>query len=142
MGLLLISIAVGIIVFSIVMVIVKHYDGHLLWLFLLIPPIMVGIIWNPLPSVKDYKYVAEIHMPTSEDGVLTKIYFNNFSQDGDQVTIEKFIRTGYIHWLDFDNTEQSLKPVIITLKDNNGNFIYTDRLNNVTFNDNIIATQP
>jgi hypothetical protein len=122
----------------------RDREFNWLWTLALIPCLVAfTLLWSEAShSVQDYKYSAEVHMPKSSEGIMTQVYFNEYIQNKNQVTIEKFVTIEHTHWTDFDNKEQSLKPVIITLIDNNGNFIYTDRVNKVTLNDNIVATQP
>ena len=91
--------------------------------------------------VAEFKYEALVTTPDNAKGSQTTIYFNEFQQSGNKIVIEDFA-TRALHFGDFGNTDKSFKTIIITLSDNDGKFIYTDRVKGKTFDDNVIATQP
>jgi hypothetical protein len=90
------------------------------------------------PSEQNYPLQTSIQL-TGEIHQ-TEIYFQEFVQDGNKVTIKNYATVNY-PWTDFNFARLNEHPITITLSDNEGNFIYTDRRTGITHNENIGAIQ-
>jgi hypothetical protein len=107
---------------------------HILWAILLIF-VAIPIAFSH-PPISDYSKMAEV----SIDDETTQIFFNEFEQHGNIITIDEYA-TRNLHWTDFKFIEV-YQDLNIALLDNDDKFIYTDRETKETYNENKVATQP
>jgi hypothetical protein len=112
--------------------------------FLLIPTILVvvlpySITINNHPSKTTYQYRSEITL-TNESQI--HVYFNQFTQTDKEVIIMNYAEDNGGSWTSFKGYNIGNKKLIIDLTDNEGKFIYKDRITGQIYNENNIATQP
>lgn len=92
-----------------------------------------------IPSVSsDYPLVTSATI--GGDDYRTAIYFKEFTQNGNEVVIYEYAVKA-LHWSDFNHEDVITTPLTITLLDNRGKFIYTDRRTGETFNEALGGTQ-
>ena len=95
------------------------------------------------PPTNNYPYQAKITLNNRDNK--TDIYFSQFSQEGNIVTIPQYVIHA-THWADFDAYNLITTPLVIILTDNDNKFIYDNRLTGESYNNpvksNSPATQP
>jgi hypothetical protein len=107
-------------------------------IMLLSIPVVCIMIPQIVPSEQNYPLQTSVLL--TGDVRWTAIYFQEFTQEGNKVTINNYATVNY-PWTDFNFARLNEHPITITLSDNEGNFIYTDRRIGITHNKNIGAIQ-
>jgi len=137
MGIQLLIVGVILLVLSLILSIVRKNALWILVLLLIIPVAIGSSLAISTPPTTEYPYSTTITLNNNA----TTIYFVEYQQNGNEITIDRYCQRAW-HWGDFKGYDEVNTPITITLLDNGGKFIYTDRVTDETFNQNKIATQP
>ena len=86
-------------------------------------PIVVSANDNKSEIIENYQYKTVVFLGANDNGK-TNIFFNEYEQDGNIVTINGYA-VNKIHWLDFDTVDEHSNTLKVVLTDNGNRFEYT-----------------
>lgn len=140
MGILLLSL--GLIALG--LGIVGLFKTSLVWVFPLVFYaifIWISPVFTVNPPVDNYPYEAKVTLDSASSE--TTIYFSEYKQEANKITISQYCSPSEPHWIDFNNYDVINTPLIIVLLDNDDKFVYKNRITDEVYGGAVnMGTQP
>jgi hypothetical protein len=137
MGLDMLVFGLAILALALILGLILNNEDYvfLLLAILLIP---LFLLLQSYPPVNSYQYEAYVNHPNDRNTYI--IYFNDFTQEGNQILINNYCEY-QAKMLSFKSYDVFNKEYVVTLTDNGGKFKYIDRKTGTKYNYDVGATQ-